>query len=75
MDSIISNTSRVLFIGAFLLAAVAILERLSNLFGFTLLVFGGWAPSRMLEYAAVLLLFVIALQLREIKMTQQGSAS
>jgi len=75
MDAIVSNISRVLFIGAFLLGAVAIMEKLANLFGFTFLVVGSWTPSRMLEFAALLLLFVIALQLREIRMAQKGSAS
>jgi len=60
-----SLVSRVLFLGAFLLAGVALWERLINAFGFTLL--RGYAPSRLLEVSGVAVLFVIALQLREIR--------
>jgi len=60
--------SRAFFAGAFVLAGTAAMEKLTNIFGFTLTILGGYAPSRLLELAAVALLFVIALQLREIKM-------
>lgn len=66
-DQLSSLLSRVLFAGAFILAAFAVLEKVANFLGFTLTVLGGYAPSRLLELAAVALLFVIALQLREIK--------
>ena len=62
-----SITSRVLFVGSFALAGIAALEKLANLFGFTIAFAGMISPSRLLELAAVALLFVIALQLREIK--------
>jgi hypothetical protein len=61
--------SRVLFLVAFLLAGLAVWEKLLNAFGFTML--RGYAPSRLLEYAAVAVLFVIALQLREMKELQK----
>ena len=64
-----SVTSRVLFLVAFLLAGLAVWERLLNAFGFTVL--RGHAPSRLLEYAGVAVLFVIALQLREMKGLQK----
>ncbi len=67
-----SLASRVLFVGSFLLAALAVLEKAVNVFGFTLL--RTYAPWRILEFAAVMLLFVIALQLRELKERQGLSA-
>lgn len=60
-----SFVSRVLFLVAFLLAGLAVWEKLLNAFGFTVL--RGYAPSRLLEFAAVAVLFVVALQLREMK--------
>ncbi|HEU4724715.1 MAG TPA: hypothetical protein VFU59_05380 [Candidatus Eisenbacteria bacterium] len=56
--------SRVLFFAAFLLLAVAILERLVNYFGFTILG-ASYTPGRMLEFAGIMLLFVIALLMRQ----------
>ncbi len=67
IDKLSKTASRILFAGSFVLAGLAALEKLINLFGFTLTIAGGYAPSRLLELAAVALLFVIALQLREIK--------
>jgi hypothetical protein len=64
-----SVMSRVLFLVAFLLAGLAVWEKLLNAVGFTVL--RGYAPSRLLEYAGVAVLFVIALQLREIKELQK----
>lgn len=59
--------SELLFAGAFLLAALACIEEVANLFGFTLTIRAGYMPSRLLELAAILLLFVIALQLRDLQ--------
>ena len=67
IDQLSKTASRILFVGSFVLAGLAALEKFVNLFGFTLTIAGGYAPSRLLELAAVALLFVIALQLREIK--------
>jgi hypothetical protein len=61
-----SLLSRVLFVGCFLVAALAVWERVLNVFGFTV-IGGAYAPSRLLELAGVGVLFVIALQLRELK--------
>ena len=71
MNQLISMSSRVLFVGAFALALVAIWEKLANLFGFTVLR-AVYSPSRLLEVAVVALLFVIALQLREVKDTSRA---
>lgn len=67
IDQISTVGSRILFVGSFVLAALAILEKAANFFGFTLAIVGPLAPFRLLELAAVALLFVIALQLREMK--------
>jgi hypothetical protein len=66
--------NRSLFVGAFALAGVAVWEKLTNILGFTLSFLGGYAPSDLLELSAVALLFVIALQLREMKHTHLGDA-
>ncbi len=63
-----SVISRVLFVGAFVLAGLAVIEKLANQSGYTVMQ-SAMAPSRMLELAVVALLFVIALQLRELKAT------
>ena len=75
LNEFISIANRALFVAAFSLAALAILEKLVNFFGFTLVLLRGYTPSRMLELAALALLFVIALQLREIKKAPQSGAS
>ena len=67
IDQLNNTASRILFVGSFVLAGLAALEKFVNLFGFTLTIPGGYVPARLLELAAVALLFVIALQLREIK--------
>ncbi len=66
MSGLIHLASRVLFTGAFILAGLAVWERLANICGYTV-IRGVYSPARLLEFAAVILLFVIALQLREIK--------
>jgi hypothetical protein len=68
MNQLISLGSRILFLGAFLMAALAAWEKVANLLDLTLLR-GTIFPSRLLELAAIALLFVIALQLRELKVT------
>ena len=65
MSNMSSLFNRTLFGLAFLLAALAMLEKVANLLGYTIL--GEYSPSRMLELAAVALLFVIALLLREMR--------
>ena len=67
MENLSSITSQTLFLAAFGLAGVAVWEKLANLVGLSLTFLGGYAPSRLLELAVVALLFVIVLQLREMK--------
>jgi len=66
MNRMISLVSRVLFLGSFALGILAMWEKLANRMAMTVLR-GAAQPSRLLELAAICLLFVIALQLREIK--------
>ena len=70
MERFSSVISRGFFLLAFILASVAVGEKLAHLFGYTLIRI--YSPWRLLEFAAVVLLFVIALQLREIKLGIRG---
>jgi hypothetical protein len=68
-----SLINRALFLGAFALAGLAVLEKLANLLGYTVLQ-GSYEPSRLLEFAGVALLFVFALLLREIRTALQSES-
>ncbi len=67
IDQLSRIGSRIAFLGSVVVVGLAILEKLVNAFGFTLTALSGIPPSRLVQYAAILLLFVVALQLREIK--------
>ncbi len=65
LEKLVSLVSRLFFLGAFVLLALALIERIANASGYTILqVYRG---SRLLGGAVVLLVFVIAVQLREMK--------
>jgi hypothetical protein len=66
MTQLISIASRLMFLASFVLALLAVWEKLANMMNLTLMR-GLLTPPRLLEMAAVALLFVIALQLRELK--------
>ncbi len=66
MENLQSLVLRVLFFGAFGLMALAVFERLANLLGYTVLREAP-LPSRLLEISAVMMVFVIALVLRQIR--------
>lgn len=57
---------RLAFFVAFLLLAIAAFEYVVNVFGFTILR-TLYTPGRLLEVAAVMVLFVVALLLRQIR--------
>jgi hypothetical protein len=59
-------TSRTFGLLSFGLLGLAVVEKLCNIAGFTL-VRGTVNPKSLLEYASVLLLFVLAMLLREIR--------
>jgi hypothetical protein len=73
MKQLTSIICRILFVASFVLAGIGVWEKLANLSGLTFL--RGYDPWRVLELSAVALLFVIALQLREIKMSPDTPAS
>ena len=65
-ESLSSLVARAFTVAAFLLLALAVLERLSNGRGYTL-VGGSLAPHQFLQYAVVLLMFVVAVVLRQVR--------
>lgn len=64
--------SRTLFFIAFVTLCIAFLEYFANLFGFSV-IREAYTPGRMLELSAALLLFVIAILLRQIRNTLRKS--
>ena len=73
MNQLTRYIYRILFIASFLLAGFCVWEKLANQFGLTLL--RDLNPWRLLELSAVGMLFVIALQLRQIKMSSETKGS
>ncbi len=65
LEKLVSWVSRLFFAGAFVMLALAGIERIANAFGYTVLQY--YRASRLLEVAVVLLVFVIAAQIREVK--------
>lgn len=65
MEKLVSLASRLFFFGACALFALAVIERLANAVGYTVL--QQYRGGRLLELAVVLLVFVIAVQLREVR--------
>lgn len=66
LQKLISMTSRLFFFGAFLLFGLALIERAANATGYTILD-QKTSIVHLLDAAVVLLVFVIAIQLREMK--------
>ncbi|MFI5098860.1 MAG: hypothetical protein ACHQT6_12875 [Candidatus Acidiferrales bacterium] len=66
LQKLISMMSRIFFVGAFVLLVLAVIEWVANTTGYTI---AGLRTStvHLLGAAVVLLVFVIAMQLREIK--------
>ena len=65
LERLVSAVSRLFFIGAFVLLGLALIERIANSSGYTIL--RSYRGGRLLEIAVVLLVFVIAMQLREMR--------
>ena len=61
-----SVVCRIFFFGAFLLFALSVLEKMASLLGLSFLS-GLYTAGRLFEFASLLLVFVIALLLREIR--------
>ena len=66
-EKMISVASRLFFLGAFVLLGIGLIEKIANGAGYTIMPQGRTA-GRLLEIAVVLLVFVIAIQLREIRL-------
>ena len=64
-DKLSSMFSRVMFLVAVVLLALAVLEKIVNMNGYT--VIKTYDPSRLLELAATMIVFVIVLLLRQIR--------
>jgi len=62
----ISLISRAFFMAASVLLALSVLEAVARKLGYTILR-SSFAPGRLLEYAAMLLVFVVAILLRQIR--------
>ncbi|HEY7727431.1 MAG TPA: hypothetical protein VID50_03180 [Candidatus Eisenbacteria bacterium] len=72
-DKLTSFLNRLFFTIAFLLLSVAVLDRILTWFGYTIL--GSiYRSGRLLEFAAIMLLFVIALMLRQTRDAMQRKA-
>ena len=74
IDGLVSNVCRIFFAGACILLVLAAFERLSYVFGYTLLR-GVFSGGRLLEISAVILIFVIALLLRQIRDKLENTAA
>jgi len=66
IDKVSSFVARLFFAGASVLLIVAVLERIANASGYTILR-GTYTAARMLELATILVIFVMALLLRQIR--------
>ena len=64
-EKLFSAASRLFFLGAFVLLALAVLEKTANATGYTILHM--YTGGRLLEFAVVLLIFVVAMQLRAMR--------
>lgn len=67
VDKLFSMISRLFFVGAFVLFGLGIIERIAYTAGYTILPEGSLTGGRLTEIAVVLLIFVIAIQLRELR--------
>jgi hypothetical protein len=67
LEKLISALCRLFFLGAFVLLGLGVIERIAFAAQYKVLLVGPFTGWRLLEIAVVLLVFVIAIQLREIK--------
>ena len=72
IDRLLSIVARVFFVGAFLLLSLALVENVLNEFEGSLPLVDVF-PAQLLNWASVLLFFVIALLLRQIRDAQGGT--
>jgi hypothetical protein len=67
MDKIFSLATRGLSALAVLIVAIAVAEETAELLLGRSLIGGEWTPGRLLEFAAIVMTFVVALLLRDIR--------
>jgi hypothetical protein len=65
LDKLYSVISRIFFFAAFALLCLIGVEKIANIRGFTILL--GYSGERVLDLAGVLVVFVIAILLRQIR--------
>ena len=66
IETWISTFSRIMFVVAMLFFGLAVFEKLANLNGQTI-TFITYEPGRLLEFSAIMLLFVVTVTLRRIR--------
>ena len=66
LEKLNSILCRLFFFGAFIILGVAVLVKICNTFGYSILP-EMYSPARLLAWSVILLVFVIALLLREIR--------
>jgi len=66
LEKMMSLGARIFFSLAFICLSIAVLERLVNVAGYSIL-YPHYIPWRLLEFAALFLLFAIAIVLRQIR--------
>jgi hypothetical protein len=67
LEKLISMMSRLFFLAAFVLLGLGLIEGIANATGYTIIQPFQYRAGRVLEFAAILLVFVITMQLREMK--------
>ena len=69
LEKLNSIVYRIFFFGSFLLLAIAVLEFVLNRFGYTILlaIGEGYSAGRLLQLVALLLTFVLALLVRQVR--------
>jgi hypothetical protein len=65
LDKLSSAFSRVFFVVSFALLVLAIIEKVANVAGYT--VMRSYSAPRLLELSATMMIFVIALLLRQVR--------
>ena len=65
---------RAFFFGSFIVAGLAALEKILNVFRYTI-VKGFYTPERLLDIAAIGLLFAIVMQLHQIRLSLSSKSA
>jgi hypothetical protein len=71
IDKLTSILSRLFFAVAFILLAIAVIDRVLNFFGWYLS-WTNYRAGRLFEFSAMLMIFVIVLLLRQIREKLKG---